>query len=99
MSNNLFVRRDDPTEKVRIIIQARSPDGLCQFEFITPEHYKGRMGTMPNSQFHAAYKPENEPPPTPPVKPLSTGSRDEWRAWALKLEADLAEIIAENDHR
>jgi hypothetical protein len=87
---SFYVRRDDPSEKVKIVSQARSPEGPCRFEFIAPEHHKGKFETLSNSTFQREYKPEREPPPARPTKPLSTDSKDEWRAWALMLEADLA---------
>jgi hypothetical protein len=81
-----YVRRDDPTELVKVVSRERSPNGFTYFEFILPNHHQGRRGNLPHGDFEKAYKPEYEPTPEPPTKPVSTGSRDEWRAWALYCE-------------
>lgn len=90
--SEFYIRRDDPGEKVKIESQERCPNGRIFFVFILPEHHQGKKGEMNANTFHAAYKPEHEDPPKPPAKPLSSGSRDEWRAWALKLEVDYANM-------
>lgn len=84
--SSYFLRRDDPTEKVKVISKERSPNGFTHFEFVTPEHHKGATGSLTHTQFDAAYKPQYEPTPGPPKKPVSTGTRDEWRAYALLME-------------
>lgn len=83
-----YIRRDDPAELVKITGRDRTPNGFTHFEFIKPEHHKGKKSGLTHTQFEVAYKREHESPAPPVRKPTSTGSRDEWRAWALKLEKD-----------
>lgn len=81
-----YLRRDDPTEIVFITSQARSPDGPLHYEIIAPKHHAGEVVVVPAPRFFQEFRLEHEPPAKPPVKPISTGSRDEWRAWALHME-------------
>ena len=85
-----FLRRDDSGEKVFVTGMDRTPNGYTYFEFVLPEHHKGRKDQLTHREFEKAYKSAHEPKPEPPKKPVSTGSAAEWRAWALKLESDLA---------
>lgn len=81
-----YVRKDDNAEVVFISCQARTPNGPLRYEIIEPKHHAGETIVVSADKFFNDFKLEREPPPSDPVKPISTGSRDEWRAWALHME-------------
>lgn len=84
----LFVRRDDPMEKVRILSQERSPDGKITFEVVEPEHFAGVRANLQASRFHLLYEDPTEVTETAedPPRPTSLGTMDQWRRYALWLE-------------
>lgn len=87
----IFVRKDDPGETVKIVIQERHPNGRITFEWVTPKNWEGQSHTLPATEFYALfYDPEKDKEDsTPPARPHSFGSAKEWRRYALALEKRL----------
>lgn len=92
MSQAIYTRKDDPQETVKITQQSRSPNGPMTYEVITPVDQAGRaVGVADQRDFFHNYVSNEKPPVSAPPRPIATDPRDEWRAWAIHLEAKLAE--------
>lgn len=92
----VYVRRDDPVETVRILSQEKTPNGLITYEFVTPVSARGNSYRIPGNDFHAVYENvQRKEVRLDPQRPTSTGTKEEWRDYALWLEREYGHVHVE----
>lgn len=89
-----WVRRDDDKEVVIITSRERHPNGLINFQYVLPPNAKGKTGSLAAEEFYRSYYNRDEKKPSAiPDRPVSTGTKEEWRAYALHLESILPATV------
>lgn len=89
MPDITYIRKDDPVEVVRITSQEKMPNGRITFEFLLPVSAKGRTSYLRGNVFHALYEnSQRKQEKHDPERPTSTGTKDQWRDYALWLERE-----------